>query len=103
MSFAVSLPPVEENLSEQTASIPEAAVLDWRVTDAILAIARRWPGYLKLAWALVRDPRVPASARRWVVAANLAHGYLWQNSRNIRQVSQGGGPHGPRSGAPVKG
>jgi uncharacterized membrane protein YkvA (DUF1232 family) len=71
VSFVVSLSSAEENLSEQTASIPEAAALDWRVTDAILAIARRWPGYLKLAWALVRDSRVPAAARRWLVAAGL--------------------------------
>ena len=44
---------------------------DWRVTQAILAIARRWPGYAQLAWGLVRDPRIPASARRWVVGAGL--------------------------------
>jgi uncharacterized membrane protein YkvA (DUF1232 family) len=43
--------------------------LDWRLTDALLAIARRWPVYLKLAWALLRDARVPPSARRWLVAA----------------------------------
>src|SRR6266849_5178533 len=44
---------------------------DWRVTQAILAIARRWPGYAQLAWGLVRDPRIPSSARRWVVGAGL--------------------------------
>jgi uncharacterized membrane protein YkvA (DUF1232 family) len=37
--------------------------------DALLAIARRLPRYLRLAWALLRDPRVPAPARRWLVAA----------------------------------
>src|SRR5258708_4962194 len=45
--------------------------LDWQVTEAILAIARRWPGYVRLAWALVRDQRIPASARRWVVGGGL--------------------------------
>ena len=44
---------------------------DWRVKDAILAIARRLPAYLKLAWALLRDPRVPSPARRWLVAAGI--------------------------------
>ena len=28
-----------------------------------------------------------------------ARGHVWQNSRNIRQESRGGGPHGPRTGA----
>jgi uncharacterized membrane protein YkvA (DUF1232 family) len=44
---------------------------DWRVTEALLSIALRWPAYLRLAVALVRDPRVPASARRWLVGAGL--------------------------------
>jgi uncharacterized membrane protein YkvA (DUF1232 family) len=44
---------------------------DWRVREAILAIARRLPSCLRLALALVRDPRVPAAARRWLVAAGL--------------------------------
>lgn len=44
---------------------------DWRVTRAILAIARRLPGYYRLAWGLVRDPRVPAPARRWLVGAGI--------------------------------
>jgi uncharacterized membrane protein YkvA (DUF1232 family) len=44
---------------------------DWRVIEALLAIAMRWPAYLRLAFALVRDPRVPASARRWLVGAGL--------------------------------
>jgi uncharacterized membrane protein YkvA (DUF1232 family) len=45
--------------------------LDWRVTEAIVALARRLPGYWRLALALVRDPRIPAPARRWVVGAGL--------------------------------
>lgn len=44
-------------------------VPDWRVTEALVEIARRWPGYARLAWDLVRDSRVPASARRWLAAA----------------------------------
>ena len=45
--------------------------LDWRVTHAILALARRLPGYWRLAWALVRDQRIPNTARRWLVGAGL--------------------------------
>jgi uncharacterized membrane protein YkvA (DUF1232 family) len=48
-----------------------AAEPEWRVTEAMLALARRLPGYVKLAWGLVRDPRVPRSARRWLVAAGI--------------------------------
>jgi uncharacterized membrane protein YkvA (DUF1232 family) len=44
---------------------------DWRVSQAILAIARRLPGYYRLAWWLVRDHRVPAPARRWLVGAGI--------------------------------
>jgi uncharacterized membrane protein YkvA (DUF1232 family) len=36
-----------------------------------LAIARRLPGYYRLAWRLVRDPRVPSPARRWLVGAGI--------------------------------
>jgi uncharacterized membrane protein YkvA (DUF1232 family) len=59
---------------EEQVSIPEspdlsASTADWRVTDALVEIARRWPGYVRLAWDLVRDPRVPTSARRWLGAA----------------------------------
>ena len=45
--------------------------MDWHVTEAILAIAHRWPGYVRLAWALVRDQRIPPAARRWVVGGGL--------------------------------
>lgn len=48
---------------------PDAASVDWRVKDALMEIARRWPVYVRLAWDLLRDPRVPASARRWLAAA----------------------------------
>jgi uncharacterized membrane protein YkvA (DUF1232 family) len=48
-----------------------AEELDWRLTEAILSLAKRLPGYWRLAWALVRDQRLPASARRWVVGAGL--------------------------------
>lgn len=60
-------------MSEQhsTATQEAAAPGEWRVTAAIVAIARRLPAYLRLAWGLARDPRVPPSARRWVVAAGL--------------------------------
>ncbi len=44
---------------------------EWRVTEAMLALARRLPSYVKLAWGLVRDRRVPASARRWLVGAGI--------------------------------
>jgi uncharacterized membrane protein YkvA (DUF1232 family) len=56
----------EERMTQKSEA---AAELDWRLTDALLAIARRWPVYLRLAWALLRDARVPPSARRWLVAA----------------------------------
>jgi uncharacterized membrane protein YkvA (DUF1232 family) len=48
---------------------PVAPPADWRVTEALLEIARRWPGYAGLAWDMLRDRRVPASARRWLAAA----------------------------------
>jgi uncharacterized membrane protein YkvA (DUF1232 family) len=60
--------PEAERVSDKSAAATEPAI-DWRVTKALLAIARRWPVYLKLAWALLRDGRVPPSARRWLVAA----------------------------------
>lgn len=44
---------------------------EWRMTEAMLGLARRLPGYVKLAWSLVRDRRVPASARRWLVGAGI--------------------------------
>jgi uncharacterized membrane protein YkvA (DUF1232 family) len=56
-------------MSEQSGAQEPETALDWRVTHAMLAIVRRLPGYVKLAWALVRDPRVPPSGRRWLVAA----------------------------------
>jgi uncharacterized membrane protein YkvA (DUF1232 family) len=56
--------------NENTGANPGAEP-EWRVKGAILAIARRLPGYLRLAWGLARDSRVPPAARRWVVAAGL--------------------------------
>jgi uncharacterized membrane protein YkvA (DUF1232 family) len=44
---------------------------EWQLTDALLAIARRFPVYVRLGWALVRDSRVPTPARRWLVGAGL--------------------------------
>ena len=61
-------------LSNELQPVPRPAVAggepaDWRVTEALVEIARRWPTYARLAWDLVRDPRVPAAARRWLAAA----------------------------------
>jgi uncharacterized membrane protein YkvA (DUF1232 family) len=53
------------------ASTRSGTEAEWRVKEAILAIARRLPGHLRLAWGLARDSRVPPAARRWVVAAGL--------------------------------
>jgi uncharacterized membrane protein YkvA (DUF1232 family) len=60
---------VEEELDEEAGG--SRAEPDWKVTQAILAMARRLPGYFRLAWGLVRDPRVPAAARRWLVGAGI--------------------------------
>jgi uncharacterized membrane protein YkvA (DUF1232 family) len=60
---------LEEQLPVPAADSTGAEPADWRVTEALVAIARRWPGYARLAWDLVRDRRVPASARRWLAAA----------------------------------
>jgi uncharacterized membrane protein YkvA (DUF1232 family) len=60
---------VSENAAAE-AGVPHEEQ-DWRVTGAILALARRLPGYWRMAWALVRDPRVPATGRRWLVGAGL--------------------------------
>jgi uncharacterized membrane protein YkvA (DUF1232 family) len=62
-------PIIEEQLPVPPLDDPAAATPDWRVTEALLVIARRWPGYVRLAWDLLRDRRVPASARRWLAAA----------------------------------
>lgn len=56
-------------MSEPTMDTPAEPA--WRVTPAILALIRRLPGYYRLAWALLRDPRVPAGARRWLVGAGI--------------------------------
>jgi uncharacterized membrane protein YkvA (DUF1232 family) len=37
----------------------------------MVALARRLPAYVKLAWGLVRDPRLPRTARRWLVGAGI--------------------------------
>jgi uncharacterized membrane protein YkvA (DUF1232 family) len=55
----------------ENAGVTPGAEPEWRVKEAILAIARRLPSYLRLAWGLARDSRVPPAARRWVVAAGL--------------------------------
>lgn len=59
-------------MNDKAASPPDPqGELDWRLTEAILGMARRLPGYWRLAWGLVRDQRIPPAARRWIVGAGL--------------------------------
>jgi uncharacterized membrane protein YkvA (DUF1232 family) len=39
--------------------------------QALMALATRLPSYLKLAWALGRDPRVPRGDKVWLLGAGL--------------------------------